>query len=53
VGGEPPGVGKEEPAWQRFGEAVLAFLRSGKTVDGSVFAALSAIVFAHDRGFSG
>ena len=33
---------EHEPAWQRFREAVLAFLRSGETAGESVFAALSA-----------
>ena len=33
---------EHEPAWQRFGEAVLTFLQSAETVTVSVFAALSA-----------
>jgi pimeloyl-ACP methyl ester carboxylesterase/DNA-binding CsgD family transcriptional regulator len=33
---------EHEPAWQRFKEAVLAFLRSGESAGESVFAALSA-----------
>jgi len=33
---------EHEPAWQRFREAVLAFIQSGKSVGESVFAALSS-----------
>jgi pimeloyl-ACP methyl ester carboxylesterase/DNA-binding CsgD family transcriptional regulator len=33
---------EQEPAWQRFREAVLAFVASGHTAGDSVFAALSA-----------
>jgi pimeloyl-ACP methyl ester carboxylesterase/DNA-binding CsgD family transcriptional regulator len=33
---------EHEPAWQRFQEAVLGFLRSGEAAGDSVFAALSA-----------
>jgi DNA-binding CsgD family transcriptional regulator len=33
---------EHEPAWQRFGEAVLAFLQPGGTAGDSAFAALSA-----------
>ena len=33
---------EHEPAWQRFCEAVLAFLRPGESADRTVFAALSA-----------
>jgi DNA-binding NarL/FixJ family response regulator len=33
---------EHEPAWQRFREAVLAFLQSGEAASDSAFAALSA-----------